>query len=117
MGKKKRRTPEQVADILDDIYEERFGGKKRGRYKISRVGLRQLSNRMTLKESIIELIIDEVNEYGYIMIEVEDGYALIEERIVANFRSVPKSLINKYCEELADEDEYEDEGEDDDNDE
>lgn len=45
------REPNEVVDILCEIYDEKFGGEKRGRYKIMRVDLRKLAGRRRLHPS------------------------------------------------------------------
>ena len=100
------KSAEQMAKIIKEIYEEKFGGKKRGRFQLSRSQFRRLGGRKRLWDTFIEQVADECLELGYILIPVEDIIAVIEENVVLNYRSVPKSIINSYLEE--DDDEGED---------
>jgi hypothetical protein len=53
MKKPKAKAPAEVAAKLAEIYEQGFGGKDRGRYQISREGLREISGKKRLEDSII----------------------------------------------------------------
>lgn len=97
------KSAEQMAEIIEEIYEEKFGGKKRGRFQLSRSQFRRLGGRKNLRDAFIEEVADECLERGYILIVIEDIIAVIEENVVLNYRSVPKSIINLYVEEDDDE--------------
>ncbi|NWH05700.1 hypothetical protein [Desulfobacter latus] len=96
-----------MAEIIEEIYEEKFGGKKRGRFQLSRSQFRRLGGRKKLHDAFIDEVADECLELGYILIIIEDIIAVIEENVVLNYRSVPKSIINSYIEEDDDDDEDE----------
>ena len=107
----KHKTAEQMAEIIDEIYEEKFGGKSRGRFQISRSTFRRLAGRKNLRDSYIEEVADECLELGYVLVPLGDIIAIIEERVMLNYRKVPKSIINSYL--IEDEDSDEDNTEDD----
>ncbi|MEI7795961.1 MAG: hypothetical protein WCI06_04910 [Methylococcaceae bacterium] len=89
------KQPEEVAEFLSEIYEHQFGGKKRGRYKISRLNLRALSGRRTLKESIVEEIKYYASEnHGLVMNDLGDEFSVIELDVLYNYRPVPKAVLN-----------------------
>ena len=107
------KSKKQMAEIIEEIYEEKFGGKKRGRFQLSRSQFRILGGRRILRDAFIEDVADECLELGYILIPVEDTIAVIEENVVLNYRSVPKDIINSYIEEEDDEgEEYKSEDDD-----
>lgn len=107
----KNRTPEEMATLLKQIYELEFGGKGRGRYKISRSNFRQLSKRRRLEESTIIRIIDEAFEEGLIVTDLGDYFSVVEHSVMANYRPVPKSVLKDFIgaesSSLIDEDESE----------
>lgn len=90
------RSPELVAKLLKKIYELEFGGKTRGRYKISRPSFRQLSNRQRLEESTIDRITEEALELGLIVTDLGDYFAVVEHSVMMNYRPVPKSVLNQF---------------------
>ena len=103
------KNAEKMAEIIDEIYEEKFGGKKRGRFQISRSQFRKLGGRKKLHDVFIYEVADECLELGYILIYTGDIIAIIEESVVMNYRNVPKSILGSYIDEEDDEEEDEDE--------
>jgi len=95
-------SPEAVAQKLSAIYERSFGGKNRGRYKISRVKLRQLSGRKRLEDSTIDKIINISYEMGYVVVDLGDYFAVVEEGVMNNYRPVPQSVVADLIEDDAD---------------
>jgi hypothetical protein len=91
------KTLEEIASILNDIYQLYFGGKQQARFIISLKRLTQLWN----KKVIYDHDIDQLNElmlenHGKLIINLGDEIAVINERIVRNYREVPKKIINEY---------------------
>lgn len=90
-----RKNPEDVAEALEQIYESAFGGKKRGRYQISRPRLRALSQRGRLEDTIVHQIKAAAFERGLEMIDVGDDFAVIGVHVMRNYRKVPQRLIRE----------------------
>lgn len=101
----KRKTAEEMAKIINEIYEERFGGKGRGRFQIQRSIFRKLAGRKNLHDTFVVEVSEECADLGYILIPLGDIFAVIEENIMLSYRKVPKSVFSKYLIE----DEYENE--------
>lgn len=99
------KTAEEMAKIIKDIYETNFGGKKRGRFQISRSMFRRMAGRANLRDAFIQEVADESSDLGYILIPVGDMLMVIEQRVMDNYRRVTKSLVARYC---TDNDIYED---------
>jgi hypothetical protein len=91
---KKPRNPAEVAKILAAIYEKDFGGKERGRFQISREGLREISGKRRLEEAFITTTINEAYELGFVVTDLGDDFSVIEESVMRNYRRVPKQMIN-----------------------
>lgn len=106
------KTPEEMALLIKKIYELEFGGKSRGRFKISRSNFRQLSQRQRLEDSTIERIMDEALELGFIVTDLGDYFAVVDHKVMMNYRPVPKSVLKAFIkdDELSgsDEDDLED---------
>ena len=107
----KHKNAEKMAEIIEEIYDEKFGGKSRGRFQISRTAFRQLSGRKRLSDAFIDEVAEEALELGYVLVSLGDTIAIIEEQVMLNYRNVPKSIINGYLSE--DDDNDEDEKDDD----
>jgi hypothetical protein len=88
------RNPAEVAKILAKIYETEFGGKERGRFQISREGLRQISGKKRLEDTIITATINEAYERGFVVTDMGEDFSVIEESVMRNYRKVPKQIIN-----------------------
>lgn len=108
------KTPEQVALLLANIYEDEFGGKRRGRFKITRSSLRRLAGRKRLEDSTINRIMGAALEIGYILVDLGDNLAVVEESVMLNYRPVPKSVLSRHS--IENDDATGEEDDDDDND-
>jgi len=91
--------PEEVAQFLRKIYDTSFGGKERGRYRISRKELSELSGRKRLEYSIIDKIVDEAYEVDLVVIDLGDYFAVVESDVMLNYRKSPRELVKKLLEE------------------
>ena len=87
------KSPKDVAQQLSEIYESEFGGKDRGRFKISRSNLRRLAGRKRLEDTTVSRIADAALDIGYIVIDLEDYFSVIEEAVMLSYRLVPKSVL------------------------
>jgi len=94
-----RKTSDEMAEILSDIYEEKFGGKKRGRYQITRSGFTELAGRKKLQDSFIHKVIDSALDWGIIVVDLGDNLVVIEVSVTENYRKVPKSIIKEFISE------------------
>lgn len=94
-----RLNASEVAEILENIYETGFGGKKRGRFKITRSDFRKLSNRKNLHDSFIYDVSEEALELGYVVFPLYDDIVVIEEEVIRNYRKVTKKIIDENIED------------------
>lgn len=92
------RTPEQVADALKQIYDTQFGGKDRGRFQISRQGLRELSERKRLEDSTKDAIVGAAYDRDLVVTDMGDDFSVIEVDVMRNYRKVPQRLISVHNE-------------------
>src|SRR5262245_54249883 len=92
------KPPEIIAKSLSQIYQETFGGKDRGRYKISRRNLRLLSGRKRLEDTTTAKIMESLYNLGFIMVDLGDDFAVVEEGVMLNYRPVPRAVLSKYLE-------------------
>lgn len=90
------KTPEEMALLLRKIYELEFGGKSRGRFKISRSNFRQLSQRQRLEDSTIQKIIEEALELGFVVTDLGDYFSVVGLNVMMNYRPVPKSILKNF---------------------
>lgn len=88
--------PKEVANKLAKFYESPFSGKKRGKYRLRRRALWEISGRRALRAAFIEELREELLEQGYFLIDLRDtdaksDFGLVSLRYVNNFRPLPKS--------------------------
>jgi hypothetical protein len=102
-----------MSNIIRKIYEEDFGGKKRGRYLLSRSQFRKLAKRKRLSDSFFNEVAEEALESGFILIPLGDSIAVIEEGVVSSYRPVTKKILDSFAiEKDADNDDKDDDKED-----
>lgn len=82
-----------VVKFLKEIYEKEFGGKERGRFKIARSSLRRLTGLKRLNNEAISDIADAAFNEGFVLIDLGDYFAVVEEAVMLNYRPVPKSVL------------------------
>lgn len=112
-----RRSVNQVASILERFYEQEFGGKSRGKYRLSRSGLKKLLGISKLYDVTVDKVRDELNDKGYALIDTFDdagSFAVYDLGVFDKIRKIPVRFIENaddYLVELEpfDDDEFEDE--------
>jgi hypothetical protein len=107
--------PRRINDVADDLvklYGERFGGKLRGRYKISKDNLAYLATRSNLQvEGFLDPLKEEMFDRGFTFNRSDDSqkrtyFVVIKNDIFENYREVPIRLVRQYLQ--ASEEEAED---------
>ena len=108
------RKANEVAEILEKIYEKKFLGKEYGRFKIPKTSFKELCQRKNLRESFLNNVIEEAIEVELVVIPLEHTIVVVKEDVITNCRTVPEDIIAEY-EERDDEDcdDFEDEFEED----
>lgn len=89
---------EEVAALLAKLYEEEFGGKAKGRFKISRKELAEIAGRAQLKQGAIDQICENLaDDHGLLMIDLGDEFPVTKISILRKYRAVPSRLIAEYA--------------------
>ena len=91
------KTPEEVAGALLVIYETDFGGKERGRFQISRQGLRELSDRRRLEETTIDAIVDCAYQKDLVVTDLGDDFSVVGADVMKSYRKVPSRVIASHA--------------------
>jgi len=90
---KERPTPYEVACKLANFYDQSFGGKKSGRYRVSIKNLRRLMQRRRIVDEFVRLLGEEMFELGYVFIDMESFYVVTNARTFTNYRRLADALI------------------------
>lgn len=77
-----------AAQRLAVLYEVPFGGKDRGRFRISMKLMCEMTGRRRLYEDDIKAIGRELLELGYVLIDMETYLCVLDQRTLANYRRV-----------------------------
>lgn len=88
-----RPTPRQVAAQLAELYERGFGGKERGRYRISMKHLRVLTKRKRVPSILLRKIAEELFELGYVLIDMETFVVVMAQRTFTSYRRVSDGAV------------------------
>lgn len=89
-----RPSPDEVARKLAAFYNQPFGGKPTGRYRISPKNLRRLMQRRRISDKFVRQLSEEMFELGFIFVDLESYFAVISARSLNNYRRVSDSMID-----------------------
>ena len=88
-----RPSQREVAAQLALLYERGFGGKERGRYRISMKHLRALTKRKRIPGSLLRRIAEELFELGYVLIDMETFFVILAQRTFNSYRRVSDTAV------------------------
>ncbi len=86
-------TPYDVACKLAGFYDQPFGGKPGGRYRISPKNLRRLTQRRRISDEFVGQLAEAMFELEYVFVDMESYYAVTSARTFTNYRRVADALI------------------------
>ena len=92
---KNRPTHYEVARKLVEFYEQPFGGKPPGRYRISPKNLRGLMQRRRITDEFVLRLTEEMFELGFVFVDLESFYVVTSVRTFSNYRRVSDAMIQK----------------------
>lgn len=84
---------EKAADHLVAIYNEPFGGKPRGRYRLSAKLLRQLLGQRRVWPDQIVALSRALYERGYALIDLESFFVVVAHQTFNNTRRANEAGI------------------------
>ncbi|MDD3029235.1 MAG: hypothetical protein PHS57_03005 [Alphaproteobacteria bacterium] len=88
-------TPKQIVKRIIKLYEMEFGSKERGRFFIPAELFRRLADRRRIEDSFKDQVINEAYENDLVITDHSDGYSIIEEKVMTNYRRVTKGVIEE----------------------
>lgn len=88
-----RPNERHVAGRLAELYEQKFGGKERGRYRFSMKQLRALTRRQRVPAGIIRNIGEEVFELGYVLIDMETYFVMLAQSTFRSYRRMSDGCL------------------------
>jgi len=91
-AKMARREPRKVARILAGLAKV----NKKEHYRIRRVDLIKLTGRKTISDDLLVQIRERAHERGYILVDLGEGFAVLEARPMERYRRFSWEAISKY---------------------
>lgn len=88
-----RRDEQLVAAQLAELYEKAFGGRPRGRYRISMKHMKALTGRRRVPAQTLQKIAEELYEFGYALIDQETFFVVLAQRTFTSYRRVSDGCI------------------------
>ena len=88
-----RPSAPEVAKLLAALYGQAFGGKRLGKYRISRKFLRELARRQRITPDFVQELGDELFERGYVIADLETFFAVLDQRLFNSHRRVNATAI------------------------
>lgn len=89
-----RPSARQIAERLAAFYLQRFGGKDRGRYRISMKQMRVLTDRKRVPADVVGQIGEELFELGYVLIDLETFFVVLAQGTFRSYRRVSDSCLS-----------------------
>ena len=99
-----KRTAQEIANILADIYDERFGNDECEQYRLTWADLRLLAGGRKLKTEFIAEINETLEESNQVLVPFDTFLALLSETDSSCLRKLNGRLLERY---LPDEEESE----------
>lgn len=90
-----RKSTATVAAMLVMLYDEQFGGKPSGRFRVSRKVLREISGRRILSDSFLQEVSEEVFELGFVLINCDAYLAVQSQKLFNSYRRVTKGATER----------------------
>ena len=88
-----RPTERQVAEQLAELYQWKFGGKERGRFRISMKHMQALTGRKRVPERTLRKIGEELFELGYVLIDLDTFFVILAQRTFRSYRRVSDASL------------------------
>ena len=82
-----------VVERLVTLYDHPFGGKPRGRYRVSMKLMCRLLNQRRVWPEQIEAIRRGLYETGYLLVDMESYFVVVSQRTFASYRRLNEASI------------------------
>ena len=82
-----------TAERLAELYDQDFGGKANGRYRIPDKLVRRIAGRRRLYETDIRALSVALFELGYVLIDMDTFYVVMSANSFVNYRRANDDCI------------------------
>ncbi len=84
-----------IAQKIAALYDQPFGGKPSGRFRLSPKMLRKIADRKKLPDSFILELANELFERGFVFLDMETYYAVASARTFASYRRLGEASFKE----------------------
>lgn len=84
---------EGTVERLATLYEESFGGKKSGRYRIPAKLMRAMAQRKRMYEDDIRALTRALLERGFVLIDMDSFYVVMSANAFVNYRRLNDDVL------------------------
>jgi hypothetical protein len=91
---RREQTCDDVVETLVALYNEAFGGKERGRFRISTKLVRRIFGQRRVWPEQIEAVRRALYERGFLFIDLETYFAIVGQQTFAGYRRANETCIN-----------------------
>ena len=82
-----------IADRLAALYEQKFGGKDNGRYRISAKVVRDAMGRRRFYEDDVRALTRALIERGFVLIDMDSFYVVMSANSFVNYRRANEEVL------------------------
>ncbi len=82
-----------TANALCDLFEHEFGGKRRGRYRISEKFMRHMMGCVRLYPETITSLQRAVFEKGLVLIDMDSYFVVVSSKTLSSYRRVGPGVV------------------------
>lgn len=82
-----------TADRLAALYEQKFGGKDHGRYRISAKIVRDVAGRRRIYEDEVRALAQALLERGFVLIDMDSFYVVMSANAFVNYRRANEDVL------------------------
>ena len=84
-----------TAEKLVALYEQSFGGRPSGKFRISRKFLRELTGRRRLPDAFLAALADEMFEAGFVFVDCESYFIVLSQKQFISYRRVTAAAVSR----------------------
>lgn len=85
---------EELVSLLIELYDQPFGGKARGRFRVSMKLLGELLGQRRVWPDEIAAIGRSLYQRGYVCVDMESFLVVLSQKTFANYRRVNEAAVN-----------------------
>ena len=85
----------KTAEALERLYGQTFGGKTKGRYRISTKLIRQLLGCRRLYEDDVRALTRALVERGFVLVDMDGFYVVMSANTFVNYRRVNEECLDE----------------------